>query len=234
MGDGIREDVEDIVAFVQRHSGLNFNLALVEAALYRDGERSIIVQPRVLARTEIVQRIVVDRGGLDIPPDGESPEDTLSDQDQENLRFWTAVLQDFSFSDVEVEVPMPRKDAIIWVKVRDSGFGGYGLPFAAYLYRKNSSIGCYLSYRKGIEPATRIFGEIETSLDALRDELGDEAESWTDQGRPRIGFWRRIQFPLPEDKHEEFRAAVAWMRERLDRLVSTLHPHLRRMIDAGS
>ena len=33
VGDGIREDVEHIVDFVQRHSGLHFNLALVEAAL---------------------------------------------------------------------------------------------------------------------------------------------------------------------------------------------------------
>lgn len=36
VGDGIQEGVENIVDFVQRHSGLHFNLALVEAALYRD------------------------------------------------------------------------------------------------------------------------------------------------------------------------------------------------------
>ena len=236
VGDGIREDVEDIVGFVQRHSGLHFNLALVEAALYRDGANRIIVQPRVLARTEIVHRIVVDdRAGRDVPAGDDSPEETLSDQEQENLRFWTAVLQDYSFSDVEVEVPSTRKDSTIWVTVIGSGFGGYGLPFAAYLYRKNSSIGCYLSYRKGIEDATRIFGEIETSLEELRDELGPEVENWTDQGRPRIGFWRKTQFPLPDDnEHEEFRTAVAWMRDRLDRLVSALHPRLRRMIDAGN
>ena len=34
--DDSREGVENIVEFVQRHSGLHFNLALVEAALYRD------------------------------------------------------------------------------------------------------------------------------------------------------------------------------------------------------
>ena len=37
IGDGIREGVENIVDFVQKHSGLHFNLALVEAALYRAG-----------------------------------------------------------------------------------------------------------------------------------------------------------------------------------------------------
>jgi len=38
------------------YSGLHFNLALVEAALFQGGAGTIIVQPRVLARTEIVRR----------------------------------------------------------------------------------------------------------------------------------------------------------------------------------
>ena len=46
VGDGIREDAAGIVEFVQRHSGLHFNLAMVEAALYRDSANALIVQPR--------------------------------------------------------------------------------------------------------------------------------------------------------------------------------------------
>ena len=236
VGDGIREDVEDIVDFVQRHSGLHFNLALVEAALYRDGTNRIIVQPRVSARTEIARRIVVEGGGAgDIPTEDDSSEETLSDQERENLTFWQAVLHDFSFSDVDVEPPAPRKVSTIWVTVAGSGSGGYGLPFCAYLYRKESSIGCYLSYRAGVDDAVRIYSAIERSLDELRSVLGDDVESWTNsEGRPRIGFFRNTVFPLPDEGSEEFRSTVAWMRERLDRLVSTLHPRLRRMIDAGS
>ena len=237
VGDGIREDVEDIVGFVQRHSGLHFNLALVEAALYRDRASRVIVQPRVLARTEIVHRMVVDDGTrLDIPPDADEPEDALSDPEKENLRVWSAVLNDYSFSDVDVEVPPHSKGSVIWVKVAGSGFGGYGLSFVAYLYRSRQQIGCFLSCRKGIEDAIRIFKEVESSLEELRGELGDDLESWTDEaGRPRIGFRREIRLPFPAaDDSEEFRAAVAWMRDHLDRLVSTLHPRLRRMIDAGS
>ena len=46
VGDGIQEGVANIVDFVQRHSGLHFNLALVEVALYRDAANHLIVQPR--------------------------------------------------------------------------------------------------------------------------------------------------------------------------------------------
>ena len=237
VGDGIREDVEDIVSFVQRHSGLHFNLALVEAALYRDGASRIIVQPRVLARTEIVRRIVVDEGGgRDIVPDYDSGEETLSDQERENLRFWNAVLQNYSFSDVDVELPTPGKGATIGVMVRGSGFGGWGLNFTAYLFRSRpQGIGCYLTWRKGLQDAGRVFSEIEASLDELRVELGKDLMNFTDSaGRPRIGFWRETRLPLPTDADsEEFLSAVAWMRDHLDRLVSALHPRLRQMIKAG-
>ena len=237
VGDGIREDVEDIVGFVQRHSGLHLNLALVEAALYRDGASGVIVQPRVLARTEIVRRDVVDDGvSGETPSHDETPDEALSDQGKENLRFWEAVLDGYAFSDVDVEIPTPCNDPIIWVKVSGSGHGGWGLAFAGYTFRSRpQGIGCYLSCRKGIEDAARIFAEIESSLEELRGELGDDVESWTNSaGRPRIGFWRETAFPLPDDNDsEEFRTAVSWMRDHLDRLVSTLHPRLRRMIAEG-
>lgn len=62
IGDGIRGGVESIVDFIQWHSGLHFNLALIEAALYRDTHDRVIVQPRILARTELVRRVVYEVG----------------------------------------------------------------------------------------------------------------------------------------------------------------------------
>ena len=125
VGDGIREGVENIVDFVQRHSGLHFTLALVEAALYRDTADRIIVQPRCLARTEVVQRLVFGEGQAQPEPDEE--DEPLSDHQRENLRFWKAVLRDLVFSDVAVDVPEVTTGAHLDVKVRDSGFGNEGL-----------------------------------------------------------------------------------------------------------
>ena len=234
IGDGIREGVENIVQFVQSHSGLHFNLALVEAVLYRDTANRIIVQPRVLMRTEVIRRVVLESGRVeDMVGDDEETEDAPSDQQRENIRFWTAVLDDYAFSELNVDVPNVTKESVLYVKVRGSGFGDYGLSFVGFLDRGDSKIGCYMSCRAKVHPAVEIYGDIEHSLDQLHTELGDELEHWKNKkGRPRIGFTRPTQFPLPaeESASGEFADAVEWMRERLEGLVSTLHPRLERMI----
>ena len=235
IGDGIRESAENIVSFVQKYSGLHFNLALVEATLYRDKDNTVIVQPRVLARTEIIQRIVLGEGlspQLIDENEGEM-DDVLSDLEQENLRFWSAVLRDFDFSDVTVEIPDATKEGAFFVKVRNSGFGDWGLTFVGYLYRQNRGIGCYLSCRTGIATAERIFKEIEGSTEDLREELGEDLECWNDQaGRPRLGFRTQTRFPFKvgDRSSQDFDESVTWMRDHLDLLVSTLHPKLQQMI----
>ena len=233
IGDGIREGVENIVHFVQSHSGLHFNLALVEAALYRDTDDRIIVQPRVLTRTEVVRRVVVE-GSLveDLAAGDADDHGAPSDYERENIRFWTAVLDDYAFSDVTVEVPEVTRESTLYVKVSRSGHGDWGLSFVAYLERSNSMIGCYLTRRKEIHPAVEVYEDVNRSLDELRRELGDDLEYWDRNGRPRIGFRRRTKLPFPPDEVTtgEFLDAVSWMRDSLDRLVSTLHPTLQRMI----
>ena len=237
IGDGIRESAENIVDFVQKYSGLHFNLALVEAALYRDADNSVIVQPRVLARTEIVQRIVLDEGLTPhlVDETREDLDDVLSDLEEENLRFWTAVLDGFEFSDIRVEVPKITKDQTLYIKVHNSGWGDWALTFSGYLYRKEKELGCYLTCRKGEAVATRVFGELENAWEDLEREL-EGIKRWDSKdGRPRIGITTQSTFPFDtsktgENAAERFEDSVAWMRGQLNLLVSTLHPKIERLI----
>ena len=146
IGDGIRESVENIVNFVQSHSGLHFNLALVEAALYRDTDNRIIVQPRVLTRTEIVRRVVFEGGLVEDSTAEDGVDDAAShgykqEYYQENVRFWTAVLKDYAFSDVNVELPEVSTKPQLYIKVRRSGWwdGDWVMSFVGFLDRSDSS-----------------------------------------------------------------------------------------------
>lgn len=235
VGDGIREGVENIVNFVQGHSGLHFTLALVEAALYRDTGGRVIVQPRVLTRTEVVRRVVIEGGHVEERSAEEGDGENASYNNQpENIRFWTAVLDDYVFSDVTVELPEGRRGPQIYVRVRRSGFGDWGLSFVGFLDRGASTVGCYLTCRKDTQPGAGVYEEVERSVDELRRELGEDLEQWERRGRPRIGYRRPTQFPFPPEGAEtdEFEDAVEWMRDRLDQLVSTIHPELQLMISA--
>ena len=236
IGDGIREGVGKIVDFVQRHSGLHFQLALVEAALYRDSDDRILVQPRTLSRTEIVERIVIESTVPIDAPEEEEQEDVLSDMEQEHLRFWSKVVKDFHFSDVTVEEPTATKGSSVLLRVSNTAIGGRGLFFGAYLYRRESHVGCYLGCRKGQLRESRIHQRLRDSVEVLRREAGDDLLVWTNSaGRHRIGFWRETALPFPTDGNDsrEFDEAVEWMRDRLDRLVSTLNPRIQRMMAEG-
>lgn len=62
VGDGIREDVENISGYLQNHAQLNFTFALVAEELYRIGDEekpSILVQPRIIAKTVEIERAVI-------------------------------------------------------------------------------------------------------------------------------------------------------------------------------
>lgn len=67
VGDGIREGVENISNFLQKHSGLDFTFGLVELGFFKIPETDkYIVQPRIFARTYTVERAVIRAEGLKV------------------------------------------------------------------------------------------------------------------------------------------------------------------------
>ena len=62
-GDGIREDVGALAELVNRNAASGFSLGIVEVALYDLGGDALAIQPRVSARTHLIERqVVVVRG----------------------------------------------------------------------------------------------------------------------------------------------------------------------------
>lgn len=239
VGDGIREGVENIVGFVQRHTGLNFNLALVEAALFKDADGNLIIHPHVLARTEIFQRFVIEgQDGEVVSPDPNGESKKLTDQEQENLRFWERVKEGLAFSDPSIDTrsafwPDIASDATLYVQVGNSSFNGWGLFFGAFINRSQQLIGCYLAVRKGQAREVRIFETLTASFGELREEIGENLEHWHNPSdRPRIGFTKAgsLTFLSGKGESEEYLKSVAWMRSHLNRLVSHLHPKIQSML----
>lgn len=59
VGDGIRENTEQIGDYLKKYAGLSFTLGLVEQQLYALPDGGLLVQPRTLAKTVELGRVVV-------------------------------------------------------------------------------------------------------------------------------------------------------------------------------
>lgn len=60
VGDGIREETEQLAATLQSHAALRFTFALIELSVFRlEGQPGYLILPRTLARTRMVERGVI-------------------------------------------------------------------------------------------------------------------------------------------------------------------------------
>ena len=59
IGDGIRENMEELASYIHQYGNMNFTLSLIELPVYVNPlENEIIISPRILARTKEIERIV--------------------------------------------------------------------------------------------------------------------------------------------------------------------------------
>jgi hypothetical protein len=59
VGDGIREGVETLAEYLQRHAGFHFAFGIVEMGVFGLPPHGFLVQPRILARTVNIERGIV-------------------------------------------------------------------------------------------------------------------------------------------------------------------------------
>lgn len=59
IGDGIRENMEELVDYLQSYNQLNFTFALIEMPVYENPKNNdLIVTPRILAKTKEIERTI--------------------------------------------------------------------------------------------------------------------------------------------------------------------------------
>lgn len=60
IGDGIRENMEELVAYIHRSGNLNFTMSLIEIPVYKDRDNgNLIITPRVLVKTKEIERVIL-------------------------------------------------------------------------------------------------------------------------------------------------------------------------------
>ena len=239
LGDGIREDVETIVAYLQAHAGLHFTFGLVEFPIYALANDELIVVPRVVARTTSIVRTVVEapeRHMVLEPSEAGNAPDADADPERAALgstqqAFWAEFLDGFlHLDDMSQPVPRPARQ-------------GY-LSFMFPARRGSSWLTVYRDLAKG---------EVGVFLSASQNSPGETAMNaiiadWDDVGAAlsgtahltgdRYGRQRIVDSKVfgDLDQAQVRTSAFVWLAGRVNTFVNVLRSRIRDAVvdDAGS
>jgi len=116
VGDGIRADAEAIGEYLAGSGSLEYTFAMVELPVFDLPTGGRLVVPRIIARTTVIDRVVVslqsdgivisqgpeEEAATDLDPDVSAREQQIKD---ENLALWSATLEALELDDAGQDVP---------------------------------------------------------------------------------------------------------------------------------
>jgi len=191
-GDGIRENVGAITNFIEDHGTLHFTFGLVEMAIYRMPDGSRLLQPRILAQSMIVRRIVVDvRNGQLKEADEEEAEQvgdpkTRSDlEEQRRLysEFWSEFMKAYPLDDSSQPLQPPTKSTNQFYYLSKEA----GIWICAVVAPASQQAGVYIAIRRG-PIGDRIFAALSNDRAAIHEGLGQPVEWYPDSAKSQA--WR--------------------------------------------
>jgi hypothetical protein len=224
VGDGIHEDVQSIAELVNRNAASAFELALVEMALYEDLLGGLLVQPRVAAKTETIQRMFVMLQGASLTAapvviEEESPVDEperdKSAKHEEYRRWWRLILE-MSFDDPDqpppklyfpnnVRLPLPIRG--LWLTAYGVSSGGA---------RHGVSL---------VGPSSALQGfwdSVEVTPEEVAAEIPGARVYQTDDKASVYLNANRLDSDFPHDD-----ARREWLMQTLNAFVNALRPRMK-------
>lgn len=227
VGDGIREGVEAITEYVQRHSGLHFTLGLIELPMFICPDGARLVAPRVVARTSLITRTVVA-----VPEHYQVlAEDAAAGADVEidpmtldRIAFWKSYLEALSLDDPDQ--PRPR--------AADTGWLSFTMPapsgscwLTVWRNVSRQRVGVYLSYSRasvGQRSVLRVLEDLET----FRSEFS--VQPTVEVGKDERHLLSvTLQSGSLADPAERARA-ISWLADQTNDFVNVFRPRIRAAV----
>jgi hypothetical protein len=220
-GDGIREGVQSLTELVNRNATKAFTFGLIEVALYRFAKNRFVIQPRVLAETEVVTRhmtILNMKGSADpvIIEDLANGEITKGFEahsgGKEHLRMWWQPVLKMKFDDPEQEPPF-------WVATNNVVINTPfpGIQIKAFAMVNDSRIGVFVSGPRR-ENVLMLKKYLKRDRKTLLENLPEDT-------RIEIGDCLVLVDTVDAESDDKKRA---WIIRTLNTFANVLRPLLRR------
>ena len=233
VGDGIREGVSDLAAFLDDYGVMQFSFGLIEVAIHLmpDGARlfsaTVVAKTAILERTVLIPRIIGEDVTGEILEEEEDGTDVADGPDPEKVRkaegrlaFWTKLRNTLKFDDVRQPLPSLTRGYNIFLPVPPAGGG---VRIAAYLGASKNEMGVYMNCKK---PAigVPVWDALRRDEDAIREELGFDVRIPPDRSLviiiDKLGD---MSDPANEER------VLTFFREKLNRFVSVFRPRLEKI-----
>jgi hypothetical protein len=227
VGDGIREGVEAIFEHLRDQSMLHFSLGLVELPVYALPDGGRLVVPRIVARTAVeVRRVVELPQGMVVAGDDEDEQPTgmnigRSAAGIARLQFWTAYLAALKLDDAEQ--PLPEAAGTGWLRFF-LPVGDKSCWIVAFREVASQSVGLYLvGTGRGI--GERVVGELHSRMGEIGPMLGGTAG--LSKGGDGHTYLRESAYFEGLDTPEVRAQAAVWLAERTNQWINVLRPLAR-------
>lgn len=230
IGDGIREGVGAIAEFIESAGNLEFTFGLVEIGMFKQPDSSLLVQPRVLAKTVIVKRSVVsivdgkahirDESEVGSAQEGDAG---LSDRQQFFADFWTEFTEALSLDDTSQQYK-PAKAENFYLSMPPSGSQAW---ISAYFAASKSQVGVYLKFAKG-SFGDIAFEKLLSERDIIDAELDLSANWESKDGNYKVITQKHFANPMAESSKEEI---AEFFADALNRYVNAFKPRLERIAE---
>ena len=236
VGDGIAEGTRRIGEYLRAQPGLAFSFGLIEMAEYRhldgQGQEHVIMQPRVLAQTAVIERHVIrsEVSGLvidavDVSEPNRLGDPSVSRAPSEASDRWNSFVARF-VSDIRFDdpgQPPTRRGGNGWMRLP--------LPEGLYvnLYRSGGSggaIGAQVRF-PGVEGAA-LYERLEADREGITAEFAANGLTleWTGGEVPLISATSPAPAPWNDNAEEGQRA---WLGQAANQFVNSLRPRLQRL-----
>ncbi|EPJ56205.1 MAG: hypothetical protein OFPI_00960 [Osedax symbiont Rs2] len=231
VGDGIREGASEIKDFLTANASLEFTFSMVEMMIYRMANNSLLVQPRILLKTDIVERhvISIESNSNDISASisesvggGINDEDSMgpSDYQENNLQFWQLFLTNLQLDDLTQPICNTSKSSSLSFSLPPSGSVSW---ITVFKEKKTGTIGMFIRFVNN-ETGKLLFWQLK-ELALELDEKLLTLLSWDDDLRKVSIVPQKIDL----DDKANWPAAFDYYSSNLNLLVSEFRPILQRL-----
>ena len=200
VGDGIRSGTESLVNFIEQYGNLRFGFSLVEVAAFKLPNNEVLLQPRILAKTEILQRTVLigASGPVTLDEVAATEDDDLDEKNSANRKwfqdFWSGYLSILKLDDSAQPIPLaiPKSTNIYFfmplLKANESWI-------SAYIAQSTFAAGVYLSFAKSCLETQEFYHRLIADREEIEKTVGTQL-NWENNGQ-------KVYISVPHIKYKD-------------------------------